>query len=133
MNWSPAKLLPVCCPRSTTQSTSMSVTCSCDQFSIFRYHTLVYHACQTIIMRALFRVMASSHASEQFWTSKCSHCPVEPFRNGNFCRKLPFQNGSVGNGPVHTVLSKRSITVGMVQTLQCEQGISSSMEGYNST
>ena len=52
-----------------------------DQFGIFRYRTSAYHARQTIIMHVLFKVMASVHASEQFWNGKCSHCPVGPFWN----------------------------------------------------
>ena len=61
---------------------------SSDQFAIFRYRTSAYHARQTIIMHALYSVMASAHALERFWNSKRSHCMVGPFWNGNFCRSV---------------------------------------------
>ena len=61
---------------------------SSDQFTIFRYHTSVCCAGQTIIMCTLLMLMASVHALERFWNSKHSHCPVGPFWNGNFCRSI---------------------------------------------
>ena len=61
---------------------------SSDQFTIFVYRTSAYHAGQIIIMRALFRVMASAHSSERFWNGRRSHCPIGPFWNSNFCRSV---------------------------------------------
>ena len=93
---------------STIQSTSMSVpptNLPCLDIALQR----IYRAGQTIIMRALFRVMAIVPASEWFWNGKRSHCPVGPFWNGNFCRSVLERFGrersrshclaTGGNGP----------------------------------
>ena len=50
-----------------------------------------------------------------FWNGKRSHFLVGPFRN--VLEWQLFPNSSVGNGPVHTVINKRSRMVGMDQTL----------------
>ena len=53
------------------------------------------YAHQTIIMHAIFRIMASAHVLEQFWNGKHSHCPVGPFWNILERQLLPFRSRTV--------------------------------------
>ena len=68
---------------------------SSDQFTIFKYCTSAYHACQTIIVRAIYSVMASAHALERFWNGKRSHCTVGPFWNILERQLWPFHSRKV--------------------------------------
>ena len=111
------------CPRFKTQSTSISLLpTNSPSLDIALQRSM--HA-KTIVMRVLYSVMASAHALERFWNGSgmVSVHIVWWDRSGTATFAFPFYTSSVGNSPVHTVISERSRMVGTVQTLQCERSI----------